>query len=184
MRKLALAGVVAVVWVSTAHAVILCQKKTGVIVGREACKKKETQISLSGLGVGPSGPPGPAGPTGDAGPMGATGPAGEAGASGTAWAWAYVLANGTGFSAFSGDVELSVIKPQTGLYCIVTPTHYGHKGAQVTIADATGITFASVGTGRSTACDPYSTATTNVVPVFLKNQAGAAVDGDFTIVIP
>ena len=181
MRTLALAGVVAVVWASTAHAATLCQKKSGVIVARDACKKKEAQLSLSSLGLATSGPPGPAGPTGAIGPMG---PAGEAGASGTAWAWAYVLANGSGFSAFSGEVDLSVIKPQTGLYCIVPPTHYGHKGAQVTIADATGTRFASVGTGRSTVCDPYNTATTNVVPVFVKSADGSGVDADFTIVIP
>ncbi|HXJ33536.1 MAG TPA: hypothetical protein VMS22_05790 [Candidatus Eisenbacteria bacterium] len=46
-----------------APAALLCKKRSGVLVVREACKKKEALLDLSQLGVlGPQGDPGPAGP--------------------------------------------------------------------------------------------------------------------------
>jgi hypothetical protein len=44
---------------------MLCQKPSGVVVIRTACKKKETAVDLAQFGaVGPKGDPGPAGPAG------------------------------------------------------------------------------------------------------------------------
>ena len=46
-----------------APAALLCKKRSGVLVVREACKKKEALLDLSQLGaLGPQGDPGPAGP--------------------------------------------------------------------------------------------------------------------------
>ena len=62
-------------WAASAGAVVLCVKKSGVVVVRAACKKKETPLNLSQLGlvVGPKGDPGPQGnpgPKGDKGDPG------------------------------------------------------------------------------------------------------------------
>ena len=44
-----------------AHALVVCTRKSGALVLREACKKKETAVDASALGtVGPAGPPAPA----------------------------------------------------------------------------------------------------------------------------
>jgi hypothetical protein len=44
-----------------AHAVVVCKRKSGALVLRDACKKKETAVDASTLGtVGPPGPPAPA----------------------------------------------------------------------------------------------------------------------------
>lgn len=46
-------------------AAVLCQKRSGVIAVREACKKKETPLDLAQFGaVGPTGAEGPGGPAG------------------------------------------------------------------------------------------------------------------------
>jgi hypothetical protein len=55
-------------WVPSAHAAVLCQKRSGVIVVRTACKKKETSLDLAQFGA--IGPVGPKGDQGDAGPAG------------------------------------------------------------------------------------------------------------------
>ena len=45
--------------VSPAVAAVICTKKSGVMVVRDACKKKETQVNLADFGaVGPKGDPG------------------------------------------------------------------------------------------------------------------------------
>src|SRR6266404_923265 len=50
---------------SRGTASVLCKKKNGAVVAREACKKGETPLDLSKFGAvgsqGPAGPPGPAG---------------------------------------------------------------------------------------------------------------------------
>ncbi len=55
--RVAVALVVAVV--TTADAAVICQKKSGAMFVRDACKKKETRVDLATFGaVGPPGPPG------------------------------------------------------------------------------------------------------------------------------
>jgi hypothetical protein len=156
-----------------ASAMTLCQKKTGVLALREACKKKEAPVdpaTIVGTVQGPQGPEGPQGPQGEPG---------------SAYAWAYVVASGSGFHASGGQVTLSVSKPATGVYCIVIPEkHSGHKAAQVTLADPDGNTIVSVGTGHGSLCNPLVTDTTDVVPVYVVTTADVAVDANFTIVIP
>jgi hypothetical protein len=72
---------------------VLCQKKSGSVFAREACKAKETAVDTVSLkgptgATGAGGPTGAAGPTGPVGPTGAgaAGPAGATGATGPAGA--------------------------------------------------------------------------------------------------
>lgn len=61
----------------TAGAVVLCKKKSGAAFVRDACKKKETQVSAADLGlVGPAGADGTNGTDGTDGTDGAPGPVG------------------------------------------------------------------------------------------------------------
>jgi len=68
---------------SSADAVVLCQRPSGTVTVRDACKKRETQIDLTLLGLratqGSKGEPGEQGPQGEPGPQG---PAGEQGVKG------------------------------------------------------------------------------------------------------
>lgn len=96
-------------------------------------------------------------------------------------AWAYVISNG-GLHASSGN--LTVTHPATGEYCVVVSKRSSHKAAQVTLADPGGLRIVSVGTGHGSACSPLVNATTDAVPVYVRTAAGAAIDGNFTIVIP
>src|SRR5437899_1826842 len=66
-RALREAGIAAICLTSIApaFAVVLCVKKSGVVVQRQACKMKETRLDLAQLGpVGPKGDPGMEGPPG------------------------------------------------------------------------------------------------------------------------
>ena len=69
-----------------ARAVVLCQKRSGALFLRDACKRKETQVGPATFGAtgatGPTGPAGAAGLSGATGPTGAVGPTGAAGPSG------------------------------------------------------------------------------------------------------
>ena len=66
--SLMLAGGLSVALTTPTSAAVLCKTRAGVIVMREACKKKEAPVDLSQFGaVGPAGPPGTAGATGPAG---------------------------------------------------------------------------------------------------------------------
>ncbi len=108
------------------------------------------------------------------------------GVPGTAWAWGFAVSSGAGFHAAGGQGGISVIKPATGVCCIVTSSKRGsHKAAQVTLADPGSARFVSVGTGHGSLCNPYIDATHDVVPVYIKAADGTtAVDANFTIVIP
>ena len=78
-------GSLCLMWAAPGRAVVLCAKKSGVVLLRTACKKKETPVDLAQLGaVGPKGDPGPQGnpgPKGDPGPQGNPGQKGESSAS-------------------------------------------------------------------------------------------------------
>ena len=59
LYRVVIAGVVGAGMVSPAVAAVICTKKSGVMVVRDACKKKETQVNLADFGaVGPKGDPG------------------------------------------------------------------------------------------------------------------------------
>jgi hypothetical protein len=63
-------------WTASASGAVLCQKRSGVVVVRAACKKKESLLDIAQFGaVGPAGPKGDAGEPGPAGPIEGT-PAG------------------------------------------------------------------------------------------------------------
>ncbi len=73
MRLRMVVGVVLVLGVASAHADVVCRKKSGTLKVRsgDACKKRETPVDLAGFGaVGPVGPAGPAGPSLLPGPVG------------------------------------------------------------------------------------------------------------------
>lgn len=62
-----LAGVALTTIPSLVNAAVLCRKRSGVVVVRDACKRKETPLDPATFGVvGPAGPTGPAGPPGPA----------------------------------------------------------------------------------------------------------------------
>ncbi len=51
---------VCLVWAAPIDAAVLCQKRSGAIFARTACKKKETLLSISQFGaIGPAGPAAP-----------------------------------------------------------------------------------------------------------------------------
>ncbi len=95
-------------------------------------------------------------------------------------AWGYVV--GASFHATSGNV--SVTHPSVGLYCLVVSKRSSHKATQVTLSSPGGTNIVSVGTGHGSACNPLSTTTQDVVPVYIKTTAGAAVDDWFVFYIP
>jgi hypothetical protein len=74
---------------NTAFGLTLCKKRSGAVLAREACKKKETPLTLDQLGAsiagglkGDPGAPGAQGPQGPGGPPGANGVDGANGADG------------------------------------------------------------------------------------------------------
>jgi len=88
-RATLIATVVLTALVTPAGAAVLCKKKSGVVVVRPACAKKETAVNLSEfLSVGQPGPkgdpgtPGATGAQGDTGGPGATGAKGDRGPEG------------------------------------------------------------------------------------------------------
>jgi hypothetical protein len=59
---------------SCASAAVLCQKRSGVVVVRDACKRKEAVLDAAALGLtGPKGDPGPKGDRGEPGASGLPG---------------------------------------------------------------------------------------------------------------
>ncbi len=71
---LSFAVILAIGMVTSAQAAVLCKKKSGVVVMRDACRKKEKKIDLGQFGV--AGPPGTPGAPGAPGSPGAQGPMG------------------------------------------------------------------------------------------------------------
>jgi len=65
---------------SHVHATVLCKRRSGAVILRERCARKETTINLAELGL--SGTPGAPGPDGAPGPRGAPGPDGAPGPQG------------------------------------------------------------------------------------------------------
>src|SRR5437879_9781194 len=94
-----------------ARAVVLCQKKSGALFLRDACKRKETQVDPASFGAtGPTGASGDTGPTGGAGPMGPTGPTGSgAGPTGPV--------GPTGAAGATGRSEGHTPELQSPMYC-------------------------------------------------------------------
>jgi hypothetical protein len=105
MRRI---GIVAVLvsWalgVAAVHAAVFCEKKSGAVAIRDACKKKETPVNLADFGA--------VGPKGDAGSPGTPGTPGTPGA---AVAYAHVLANGTVDAANSKNVTSANVTLDNG----------------------------------------------------------------------
>lgn len=126
-------GMVALTIAMPANAAVICQKKSGAMFVREACKKKETAVDLAQLGaVGPTGP---------------TGPTGPAGADATAL-WAVVKADGT---LLRGSHVVSTAKLELlALAAAIGPAAIGDGSYEVIFdRDVTGCAYvATVGTGE------------------------------------
>jgi hypothetical protein len=96
--------------VSPAAGAVVCQKKSGALVVREACKKKETAVDLAQFGA--------VGPKGDTGQAGAPGAPGAPGAAGSALAYAKVNADGTVDPTQSKNItSANVTLRFTSAYC-------------------------------------------------------------------
>ena len=110
-RGLARTGILAVVGLALAAEPalgdVICKKKSGAMVIRGACKRRELQVRLADFGA--------LGPPGDPGDAGAPGVAGTA--------RAYAQVNSFGFIRFGMVLAKNitgVTHPETGVYC-VTP---------------------------------------------------------------
>jgi len=110
-RGLARTGILAVVGLALAAEPalgdVICKKKSGAMVIRGACKRRELQVRLADFGA--------LGPPGDPGDAGAPGVAGTA--------RAYAQVNSFGFILFGMVLAKNitgVTHPETGVYC-VTP---------------------------------------------------------------
>jgi hypothetical protein len=80
MRYVVMIGLIGIssLVAAPARAVVMCQKKSGAVFVRTACKKKETVLDPVALGLrGPAGPPGAPGDPGPPGPFPATLPSGK-----------------------------------------------------------------------------------------------------------
>jgi hypothetical protein len=165
------AGIAALVGsvASSASASVLCQKKSGAVFVRSACKKKETPLDVSGLGlVGPQGPPGM---------IGMPGQKGDPGTPAAAF-WVRVHYDGTIEGA--SDPGISVSHSLTGIYEITFPKDVSACAPVVSVHDT---------------LDLLGTPTINVgnvpgpteVDVTLRatNPAGSAgsYDGDFSLAL-
>ena len=78
-RSLLALGLAGALTVGSDASAGLCTKKSGTVVFREACGKKETALGLDALGLGTGGGAGPKGDKGDRGPKGEPGEPGPKG---------------------------------------------------------------------------------------------------------
>jgi len=109
MRYVTVVGVASLlVLARPAGALVLCKKKSGAVVARDACKKKETTLTAAALGITPQ--PGAKGDKGDKGDQGDPGP--------DVRAYAYVDQNTVAFVAAKTKGFVSVTRPNTGRYCL------------------------------------------------------------------
>ena len=176
MRIAVCVGMVVLVgtWATVGEAEVLCKRRSGAVVVREACKKKETALDLSQFGA--------VGPKGDPGQQGVPG---APGIPGTARAYATVDPDGSVVSK-GGQFDLSVTKPGTGAYCVVVPAELQaiNGTAVATLEHPGGTEIVSIGSRHGSSCNPLNTETEQVFPVYVRTPAGAAVDQGFLIVIP
>src|SRR5947199_103526 len=163
---------------SALGAPVLCaRRKGGVVVARnDACRSRETLVSLSDLGaVGPTGPTGtmgvsgptgatgPTGPTGAAGATGATGDAGPTGAAGPGDA--FVTPDDTGSITDSLATLATVFGLEDGTYVVTAKASLAGDATTPTrvtcdlTAVATGVVdMAAVDVGASAAAEIVLTA--------------------------
>jgi hypothetical protein len=154
-----------------AHGAVLCQRKSGAVVVRETCKKKETPLDLAAFGA-----VGPQGPKGDAG---------EPGAPGLARIFATIDASGVVVSK-GGALDVSVEKTGTGAYCVLVPAAIGATNgtAVATLEQPGGTDIVSIGSLHGSSCNGFNTDTTGAFPVYVRTTAGAAIDRGFNLVVP
>jgi hypothetical protein len=93
-------------WVAPVRAAMLCQKRSGAIFVRTACKQKETRLNLAQFGaVGPKGDKGDSGLKGD---MGAPGPKGDPGPAGLPGSGSLPCASQVGTEVFFTGCNVNI----------------------------------------------------------------------------
>jgi hypothetical protein len=122
-RMVLAAGTAVLLWgvVSMARASVLCQKKSGAVFVRNTCKKKETLLDVSALGL-----------VGPRGQQGIQGPKGDPGAPATAF-WVRVHFDGTVESASSTQISVSHSIP--GIYDVTFPQDVSSCAPLVSVHD-------------------------------------------------
>ena len=125
-RVIAVAVVLSLVRVAGAEGAVFCQKKSGAVFIRDACKKKETQVNLGALGA--------------VGPKGDKGDQGNPGAPGSALGYARVLDDGTLVTDDSKNVtQANVSKGNSGETCFANLSFTPHSAvATIDGTDAPG----------------------------------------------
>jgi hypothetical protein len=170
-----------VVWALSAVAAradYFCEKKSGAVAIRSACKKKETQVDLTSFGaLGPKGDPGPKGDTGTKGDTGNTG------LPGAAIAYAHVLANGTVDTANSKNVTNANVTLDNFIvpsaFCLHDLTFSFHNVVAVAGWDglsSTGL-FAQAAVG-----DPAGDCTSTAQAIVVTETNAAFTPADFYII--
>jgi hypothetical protein len=169
---------VAVAWalsVVAAQADFFCEKKSGAVAIRSACKKKETQVDLASFGA--------LGPKGDTGSKGDKGDAGANGTPGAAIAYAHVLSNGTVDAANSKNVTNANVTLDTFIvasaYCFHDLTFSFHNVVVVAGWDGLGSTgtFAQGAVG-----DPAGDCTSVGQAIVVTQTTAAFTPADFYII--
>jgi hypothetical protein len=156
--------VLSVVGAVAADAAVFCQKQSGAVFIRDACKKKETQVNLAAFGA-----VGPKGDTGAQGPMGAPGTPATS-------LWAYVwetgaLQRGSGATAATKAgpdyYEVTFNRDVSNCVAVATPAKGSTNGIRTDI-------FLYTVAGSVSA---------NQVEVDTENSSGTANPSAFTLAV-
>ena len=153
------------------RAAVFCEKKSGAVVVRDACKKKETALDLASFGA--------------LGPKGDPGTPGMPGSPGAAVAYAHVLANGSVDAANSKNVtSTNVTLDSSGIvpvFCFHDLSFSFHN--VVATAAWTGV-GTSDSLAQATLGDPTGDclAESNVQAVVVTQNGSSIVGEDFFVV--
>src|SRR5207245_1858369 len=104
-----------------ARAVVLCQKKSGALFLRDACKRKETQVDPTTFGA--TGATGATGPTGPAGPSGQPG---SGGGGGTKLDFRAAASTPSTMLFDSGKLQITASCDGTGALSLIATTTVDH----------------------------------------------------------
>lgn len=152
------------------RAAVFCEKKSGAVVVRDACKKKETALDLSNFGA--------------LGPKGDPGTPGTPGSPGAAVAYAHVLANGSVDSTNSKNVaSANVTLDSSGIvpvFCFHDLSFSFHNVVATVAWNGVGT---SDSLAQATLGDPVGDCSESNVGAVVVTQSGSSIVGeDFFVV--
>ena len=133
---------------------------------------------------GPAGEAAPQGVPGEQGEQGAQGEQGEQGPAGTTRGHAVIFPNGTVFAPAGSFVNLTVVHPATGVYCLKsnpgTSNGIGNYGPVMVSAHGQDFAeiVATVNLEYGSQCNPHGGHS-----VYVTTLAGAPIDGYFVIAL-